>query len=106
MKLIHQRCSNHAAREAVARCPECGQHFCRECVTEHEDRLICAPCLRAMTAPATGRRRDLAWLRQGLPSALGVLAAWLFFYWLGKGLLAIPSAFHDANVWSSFWNEW
>ena len=45
-----QRCRNHAEREAVARCPGCGHHFCRECVTEHDDRILCAACLRKLTA--------------------------------------------------------
>ena len=47
--LAHQRCFNHAVREAVARCPECGQCFCRECITEHDDRVVCAACLKKLT---------------------------------------------------------
>src|SRR5438132_254763 len=54
--LARQRCLNHLNREAVARCPECKRFFCRECVTEHEDRLICAACLKKL-AKATARRR-------------------------------------------------
>jgi len=45
---VRQRCWNHANREAVCRCPECGRPFCRECVTEHEARLLCAVCLQAL----------------------------------------------------------
>ncbi|MCI0613826.1 rhomboid family protein, partial [bacterium] len=37
-----QRCFFHSQREAVVRCPECGRYYCRECVTEHLDRLLCA----------------------------------------------------------------
>ena len=40
--LVHQRCFNHMLREAVACCPECRRYFCRECVTEHEDKVLCA----------------------------------------------------------------
>ena len=43
--LLHQRCFNHMLREAVACCPECRRYFCRECVTEHEDKVLCAACL-------------------------------------------------------------
>jgi hypothetical protein len=43
--VAHQRCLHHHEREAVARCPECGHYFCRECITEHDERVICASCL-------------------------------------------------------------
>ena len=105
MSLIHQRCFNHATREAVARCVACEQYYCRECVTEHAHRLICAACLKKIGAASKGHRRNLAWLAQSVPSLAGVLVAWLFFYWLGQSLLAIPSSFHDAQVWTSFLND-
>ena len=38
-------CKIHPAREAVARCPECSSYYCRECITEHEFRMVCASCL-------------------------------------------------------------
>jgi len=99
--LARQRCLNHLNREAVARCPECQRFFCRECVTEHEDRLICAACLKKL-AKATTRRRfrfaNLAGIGQCL---LGVLTAWLFFYFLGRSLLAIPDSFHEGTLWKS-----
>jgi hypothetical protein len=25
----------------------------------------------------------------------------LFFYWIGEGLLAIPTSFHDGTVWTA-----
>jgi len=55
--LHHQVCLNHHAREAVAKCPDCGHFYCRECIAEHDDRVICAACLRKMLKPeqtATG----------------------------------------------------
>jgi len=97
--LTSQRCFNHPQREAAALCPECGRYFCRECVTEHEDRVLCASCLRdlkidkgngpSITAPALR-------LSQAL---LGVLIAWLFFYYMAETLLSIPDSFHDGTVW-------
>jgi uncharacterized paraquat-inducible protein A len=86
---IHQRCWNHESREAVCRCPECGRSFCRECVTEHQARLLCAACLarvaRQAESPSLARRR-------ALPAALllgGILLAWLLFFGAGEGILAL-----------------
>jgi hypothetical protein len=49
--LRHARCLFHPLREAAARCPHCGGTFCRECVTDEDDKLACPPCLRRMTRP-------------------------------------------------------
>ena len=82
-----QRCANHPGREAAARCPECRSYFCRECVTEHEDRVLCAACIRSLTAsrktPVSSLVKRAAAI---LPVALGLLTAWLFFYLLGRGI--------------------
>ena len=99
-QLVHQRCFHHSLREAVARCPECRQFYCRECITEHEDRVICATCLKAITAVvATPSRRSMAWLLPLLQSAVGVCLTWLFFYVIGAALLSLPSSFHEGTVW-------
>lgn len=49
--LRHARCLFHPLREAAARCPHCGGTFCRECVTDEDEKLSCPPCLRRMTRP-------------------------------------------------------
>lgn len=83
-----QRCANHSGREAAARCPDCRSFFCRECVTEHEDRVLCAACIRKRTAVhAAPRRRLLRQLAGALPVGLGLLTAWLFFFLLGRVLI-------------------
>lgn len=89
-----QRCFHHASREAVARCPSCGRFYCRECINEHQGRLLCASCLRRLTQTHTPKRRWPAlWAR--LAAALaGLLLTWLFFYALGSLLISIPSATH------------
>jgi hypothetical protein len=103
--LAYQRCFNHSAREAVARCRECRNYFCRECVTEHDERMICAPCLRKLAArPLTQRRGFLSAVR-AVQLCAGVLLAWLFFYWGGQFLLDLPSSFHDGTVWKGTWME-
>ena len=92
---IHQRCWNHEPREAVCRCPECGRHFCREFVTEHEARLLCAACLQAMARSAGTRRhggRALPAVLFGPMAALGgLLLSWLMFYIGGQILMEIAA---------------
>jgi hypothetical protein len=83
-----QRCANHTGREAAARCPECRSFFCRECVTEHEGRVLCAACIRRLTAAGAARRRPLLRRLAGIvPIGLGLLTAWLFFFLFGRALI-------------------
>jgi hypothetical protein len=90
--LVEQRCWHHPAREAVVRCPECKRFYCRECVTEHLGRMICASCVAQASRAGlpTGRLRNLAWT--GLAFG-GFLLAWLIFYYVGVILARIPSDF-------------
>lgn len=101
MTLALQRCLNHDFREAVARCPECKQFFCRECITEHEDRVVCAACLKRLARSVAGRRFRFAGQAAAVQFVLGVMTAWLFFYCVGRSLLAIPDSFHEGTVWKS-----
>jgi hypothetical protein len=97
--LIHQRCFNHSLREAAARCPGCGHFFCRECITEHENRVLCAVCLRKVVKPRLTQRGWFLWITQAAAAFCGLFVAWLCFYYLGQGLLAVPSSFHEGTVW-------
>jgi hypothetical protein len=95
--LARKRCFNHVNREAAARCPHCRRCFCRECVTEHDGRLTCAACLRKL---AGGRPKDRAVsVLRFLMAGVGVLAAWVFFYYVGRWLLQLPSQFHQGSLW-------
>lgn len=99
--LTSQRCAIHFGREAVARCPECRQYYCRECITEHEDRVICASCLKRLAAAGSApppRRREL-W--PAVQIACGLLLGWIIFYSVGLRLLALPAEFHDDKLWQS-----
>ena len=97
---IHQRCFHHESREAVSRCPICRRYFCRECVTEHDDRVLCVECLKTIVAGKVAHRRVRTVLHALLPLT-GILVAWLFFYMIGRTLLLIPSSVHDGTAWES-----
>jgi len=105
VSFAQRRCLHHADREAVARCPECREFFCRECITEHDDRVICSACLKKVAAREAKPRRSLAGLLR--PAALfgGVLVAWFFFYLIGHWAGALPSSFHARTLWSQFYLE-
>lgn len=105
MTFASQRCLNHPGREAVARCPECARFFCRECVVEHEDRILCASCLARLAAPPLESARSwrLASARPIAGGALGMLAAWLVFYLIGRALLQVPDDFHASTLWEMDW---
>jgi hypothetical protein len=100
--LVHQRCLHHPDREAAARCPECQRFYCRECVSEHDDRILCAACLRHLLAPAASRRPAFGGLLRLTLSVCAVAVIWFFFFFIGRGLLAIPSSFHEGTIWKSF----
>ena len=99
ISVSQQRCLNHLSREAVARCPTCQQFFCRECITEHDDRVICAGCLRSVSEAAKARRVNWQPLRTFATAAGAFLTVWLCFYFAGQILLKIPSTFHEGNLW-------
>ena len=108
--LTRQRCWLHLEREAAARCPVCAHFYCRECVTEHAGRVICAACLRNLLSTAatattrwrrlgTGPRRALATLARGSQLVFSVVLAWFFFHLLGQWLLTSTAEFHQAVLW-------
>ena len=104
--LTRQRCTIHLEREAAARCPSCARFFCRECVTEHAGRLLCAACLRELFAAAQrpGRARR-SWKKTlGNTARAAVLASslfvsWFFFHLLGRKLASLPDEFHVDQIW-------
>jgi len=93
MTLLYQRCFQHDLREAVAQCPSCKLFFCRECVTEHEGRMICVTCVNVLARDAHKQARS-ARARWTVTAVAGLLIAWLVFYYLGLMLARIPSKFH------------
>ncbi len=98
--ISRRRCFNHARRAAAARCPSCGRFFCRECVTEHDGMVICAPCLRRRSErPPSRWAVRLAALAGWLEAAAGLLLAWILCYAAGRFLLSIPDRFHEGTLW-------
>ncbi len=94
--LAQSRCFQHVSREAVARCPECERFYCRECVTEHEGRMICRTCLdellQEQTTASGGFLKSVgAWFLAGA----GYVFVVYVFYEIGRVLLRIPSEFHS-----------
>ncbi len=106
LPLTRQRCTIHLEREAAARCPSCERFYCRECVTEHGGRLLCAACLRGVLTRAQRPARPrgswkkplLAAARVGVLS-LGLFASWFFFHLLGRKLVSLPDEFHVDTLW-------
>jgi len=90
--LIHQRCWHHGDREAVVRCPECRRFYCRECVVEHQGRMMCAACVDRGGEESGDRSRTAVW---GVLGACGFLLAWVVFYYLGMALARVPSDFFE-----------
>jgi late competence protein required for DNA uptake (superfamily II DNA/RNA helicase) len=97
--LRQQRCVNHPQREASARCPECGRFFCRECITEHDDRVLCASCLARLSVKKDRAKKSWEWAPR---IALALLAAVVIYFgllFLGNLLLSLPSHFHAHGGW-------
>jgi hypothetical protein len=101
--IFRQRCFNHLAREAAARCPGCQRFFCRECITEHEDRVLCANCVRDLAGEISGHRHQFTFGVRLAQIAGATLLAWVFFYWAGQTLLSIDPSFHEGTVWKDRW---
>jgi hypothetical protein len=103
--LARQICLNHPHREAVARCVECARFFCRECIADHEGRLICASCLHKLAGAAVQVART--WpgaVRAVAKSLVGFTLAWLCFYNAGRALVQLPSTFHE-DLWNATWSK-
>ncbi len=97
------RCFNHGGREAVAQCLECTRYYCRECVTAHGGRVLCADCLGHTAVNAAPRKPVITMAWRGLQLVTGFVVVWMVVYMTGRGLLWLPSEFHEHLIWE---NEW
>jgi hypothetical protein len=89
--ILQQRCTIHSDREAAVRCPECRRFYCRECVVEHNGRMMCAHCVAQFDA--VPERRGSSTAVWALLSLAGFFGTWLIFYYFGMGLARVPSSF-------------
>jgi hypothetical protein len=101
--ITQQRCRNHVEREAVACCPGCGRFFCRECITEHEDKVLCAACIRGRVEADPKKSQRYRGLIQSGQFLLGFLMMYVMFYYVAEILLAIPTDFHEGTLWKADW---
>ena len=97
---LQQRCWNHEGREAVCRCPECGRSFCRECVSEHQARLLCAACLARSVETAPRRRNPLRGLVPAAMLLAGMLIAWIVLFGAGESLIILGER-AEQNQWQN-----
>lgn len=96
--LTRQRCFNHELREAAARCPECGRFYCRECVTDHEGRVLCVTCIETLAVQEAAPRRRWGGLFLALQLVTALLLLWLTFLVIGQGLALLPDSFHEETT--------
>lgn len=101
--ILHQRCFNHMFREAVARCPGCGRFFCRECITEHEDKVLCASCLGQKSNTIKEKLHRFQWVFRLGHFFLGMMIAYVIFFYLAQILLSLPTSFHEGTLWQTGW---
>ena len=104
MNSIHQqRCFHHGFREAVAKCPSCEQFFCRECITEHDDRMICASCLKKQVQPMKAGRRSVRIALHAVQAVCGFMIIWTVFFFIGQILLEVETDVHEGTLWREEW---
>ena len=87
-------CFVHPGRESVALCLECRHSFCRECVIDHDGRLICAACLARMQVSAAKSHHRLQAFAQTAGVLVGLILCWMLFYSAGRALLLAEPARH------------
>jgi len=90
-----QRCFVHPGREAASLCLECRRSYCRECVVDHDGRLICAACLARMRAPVIRGGRLLHQTFSAVGLAFTLLLCWIIFYMAGRLLMNAEPARHS-----------
>jgi len=88
--LRHARCLFHPLREAAARCPLCGGTFCRECVTDEDDKLACPPCLRRMARPPAPKASLARRFRQTLAGFIALACLAVLFFTLLRWRVNTP----------------
>ena len=97
--LARQQCFNHPGREAIVRCPSCHRDYCRECVTEHDDRYLCSACLRLRAAQDHRPPRRIRLPIGAFMAVAGLLTAWVVYYASAQYLTLRSGADQSYRVW-------
>lgn len=93
-------CALHPGRPAAARCPQCSDFYCPECITEHEGRMICASCLSDEADVVRKERTKKHFpFWAVLQLAVALILCWLAFYYTSGFLSDLPDEFHDGTIW-------
>ena len=100
-QIAEKKCLLHPEREAAAVCLECGEFFCRECITEHEGRVMCSRCLSEIESGEKRKKARFKKLRKGLQLAAGLIIIWAVFFHLGKAVVETPASFHEGTIWET-----
>ena len=88
MSLMSKKCFNHADRVAGAKCLECGNFFCAECITAHEGRRTCSNCLKQLHDHEKVRRSGKSHLTI-IMAIMGAAIVILLFYAIGTKLIEL-----------------
>lgn len=102
--LARQKCFFHGSREAAGICLDCGRYFCRECLTEHDSRVICASCLENHTS-SVKKTSGFALIRCTGYFLVAFVLLWFVFYRFGMTLAELPSSFHEGTLWKDLWQN-
>lgn len=103
-ELSQKRCFHHGGREAAGICLACQRFFCRECLTEHDSKVICASCLGQQTSSvAAGSGFEM--VRALGFFFLALLILWFLFYRYGLALVELPASFHEGTLWKDLWQN-
>ena len=97
--LARQQCFNHPGREAIVRCPSCRRDYCRECVTEHDDRYLCSACLRLEAGKQKPAERRIRVPIGAFMALAGLLTAWIVFYASAQYLVLRSGADQSYRLW-------
>ena len=97
--LASKKCFNHSKREAAARCLECKNFFCPECITEHDGRLTCSNCLNKQKSTVQKKSGfQVLYIFQGFLTFIALAVICIFFFLFSRILYNSPEAFHEMDL--------
>ncbi|MCD4819929.1 MAG: rhomboid family protein [Candidatus Cloacimonetes bacterium] len=88
-KLSQVRCHNHIDREAVSLCKHCHNYFCRECISDYDDKMLCKSCIDKLISNNNLKRKKKLNFKQYLAVIFSSLLLWFIFYSSGNILISI-----------------